>query len=237
MKQELLDYGLSDKEAELFLICLKLGEATANRIAQLADLPRSTTYDVLEKLRNLGLISTAKIKNKTHFISKTPEVLISSLEDRRQKIKNILPELKKLQNKIGEKPIAEVFQGKIAIVRLLDEILENAKSLKIMGCLGNALEKIDYHPDKFRMKRIENKIMVRQILEVSSESKKVKSNKYTHIKYLKSFNESKEATFVFDDYTYHLILQHEISAIKIKSKDHANSTEIMFDELWQRAKS
>ena len=42
---------------------------------------------------------------------------------------------------------------------------------------------------------------------------------------------------MFDDFVYHIIFQFEISALKIKSKDHAKSMEIMFDELWKIAKS
>jgi sugar-specific transcriptional regulator TrmB len=236
MKQELIDFGLSEKEADIFLICLKAGEATANRLAELADLPRSTTYDLLEKLKRFGLLTTCVIDKKTHFIASNPEALITTLEDKKQKIKKILPQLKEIQNKILDKPIAEVYQGKIAIISLLDEILGSAKSLKVIGSQGNALQKIDYHPEKFRIKRIENKISVKQLLEVSEESKKIKPDKYTEVRYLKSLNDSKEATFIFGDCVYHLILQHEISAIKVKSQDHANASEILFDELWKKAK-
>jgi hypothetical protein len=35
---------------------------------------------------------------------------------------------------------------------------------------------------------------------------------------------------------YHIIFQYEISAIKIKSKDHAKTMDILFDDLWKNAK-
>ena len=235
MKQELIDYGLSEKEAETYLTCLKLGEATANRIAEIVTLPRSTTYDILEKLKSQGLITICQIKNKTHFIVSSPEILITSLDEKKYRIKKILPQLKRIRNKISKKPVAEVFQGKIAIIKLLDEILNNAKELKVIGSQGNAFEKIDYHPEKFRLKRLEKEIQIKQILEISDESKKIPKDKYTEIKFLKSLNESKEGTFIYEDIVVHIILQYELSAIKIKSKDHAKATEIMFDELWKRS--
>lgn len=236
MKQELTEYGLSEKEAEIFLICLKTGEATANRIAELAKLPRSTTYDILDKLKQIGLISTYKSGTKTHFIANNPDTLITSLEEKKQKIKKILPGLKEIRNKVSDKPLAEVFQGKIAIIKLLDEILDNAKSLKVIGSQGNALQKIDYQPEKFRLKRLGKKISIKQILEISEESKKIKEDKYTEIKFLKSLNDSKEGTFIYGDTVAHLIFQYELTAIKIKSKEHARATEIMFDELWKSAR-
>lgn len=236
MLQELIDYGLSDKEANVYLVCLKIGQATANRIAELANLARSTTYDILDRLKSLGLITTCIIDNKTHFIANNPEVLLTSLSEKKQAIESVLPSLKDIFKKVEDKPHAEVFQGKIAIIKIFDEILDNAKELKVIGSQGNALEKIGYHPEKFRLKRLEKKIKIKQILEISKESKLIKNDKFTEVKFLRSLNDSKEGMFIFDDYVYHIIFQYEISAIKIKSKDHAKSMEIMFDDLWKIAK-
>ncbi len=236
MQQELIDLGLSEKEANVYLVCLKKGEATANRISELSGLPRSTTYDILEKLKNLGLISTCIKESKTYFISNPPESLNAMLAEKNDILAKILPDLKKMQNQIGDKPYAEVFQGKNAILKIFDEILSNSKNLKVIGSIGNALEKIGYHPEKFRTRRIENKIKIKQILEVSNESRKILQDKYTEVKFLESLKDSKEAIFLFDDFAYHIIFQYEISAIKIKSKDHANSMILIFNDLWNIAK-
>ena len=99
MEQELLQYGLSQKEAKVYLACLKTGKATANRVSELANLARSTTYDLLDKLKSLGLISTAIIDNKMHFIANNPEVLITSLEERKNSIKKAIPSLKNIYQK------------------------------------------------------------------------------------------------------------------------------------------
>ena len=235
MLEELIDYGLSDREAKVYLICVKTGRATANRIAELAGLARSTTYDVLERLKSLGLVSTASVDNKMQFIVNDPSSLITSLDERKAAIRRIMPSLKETYRQVEDRPRAEVFQGKIAIIKLLDEILQSAKSLKVIGSQGNALEKVGYHPEKFRLKRLERKTRVKQILEVSPESRRVWNDKYTQVRFLKSLNESKEAIFLLEDCVYHIVFQYEISAIRIRSKDHAKAMEILFDELWNRA--
>ena len=127
-------------------------------------------------------------------------------------------------------------QGEIAIIKIFDEILDNSEGWKVIGSQGNALEKIGYHLEKFRLKRLQNKVKIKQILEISEESKKIKSDKYTEVKFLKSLNSSKEGIFILEDYVYHIIFQYEISAIKIRSKDHAQAMRIMFDDLWKQAK-
>ncbi len=237
METELIKLGLTEKESCVYLVCLKVGEATANRISELSHLPRSTTYDILDKLKHLGLISTYIKDSKTYFKSNSPESLKIMLDEKRDILDKVLPDLKNMRNLISDRPYAEVFQGKNAILKILDEILDNAKSLKVIGSMGNALEKIDYHPEKFRKRRIERKIKIKQILELSKESKKIDQDTFTEIKFLESLNKSKEGIFMFDDFVYHIIFQFEISALKIKSKDHAKSMEIMFDELWKIAKS
>jgi len=236
MLQELLNYGLSEKEANIYLICLKTGEATANRISELSNYPRSTTYDILERLKNLGLISTCVIGSKINFIANSPKTLLVLLEEKKESITELIPKLECMCNQVGEKPQAEVFQGKKALIRIFDEILNNAKELLVMGSQGNALEKIGYHPEKFRLKRIENKVRIKQILEDSKEARNVPVDELTKVKFLKAFNKSKEGTFIYGESVYHIIFQYEISAIKIKSKEHADAMRIMFDEMWNKAK-
>jgi sugar-specific transcriptional regulator TrmB len=237
MIEELLNYGLSEKEANVYIICLKTGEATANRISELSNYPRSTTYDILERLKNLGLISTCIVDNKTNFIANSPKTLLVLLDEKKESISHLLPHLENMYNQLGEKPKAEVFQGKKALIKIFDEVLSNAKELLVMGSQGNALEKIGYHPEKFRMKRVENQIKIKQILEDSKEARAVPQDELTQVKYLRIFDKSKEGTFIYDDYVYHIIFQYEISAIKIKSEEHADAMRIMFNEMWKKSKN
>lgn len=46
----------------------------------------------------------------------------------------------------------------------------------------------------------------------------------------------KESLFILKDSVYHILLQDEIFAIKIESKEHAKMMEILFDRLWEVAK-
>jgi len=247
VKKDLLKLGLTEKEAEIYLISLGSGETTANRISDLAGLARSTTYDLLEKLKHKGFITTCVKDKKTHFLANNPEVLISFLEekeklvhedykDKKYVLKLLLPELKKAQNQINKKPLAEVFQGKVSVSKILDEIAENGLIIKIIGNQENAVKRIDYRTDKFRAKRKEKGSMVFQILEDSDQSRKEKTDKNTKVRFLKSLKESDDAIFIYDNTTVHLILAQEISAIRIKSIEYTKAQEINFDELWKIAK-
>ncbi|MEA3329927.1 MAG: helix-turn-helix domain-containing protein [Nanoarchaeota archaeon] len=236
MEEELKEYGLTEKEAKLFLVCLKTGEATANRLTELIDLPRSTVYDLLQKLLNQGLISTIIKGSKTHFIANNPKVLLKSLDDKRYKIERIIPQLLNMQNQIHEKPIAEIYEGRKGVIFALDSILNNARYIKLIGSRKNAIKVIEYHPDNFIAKRIEKKIQIKQILEESAEARKLKSLKYSKVKYLESIKNSKNVIFLYNDTVVNLILGSELSVIKIQSKEYADSQERLFDEMWKIAK-
>lgn len=237
MIQELVEYGLSHKEAEVYLALLKLGSATANRITELVNMPRSTVYEILDKLRLIGLLSSVVIGSKTNFTASKPQKLIELLDEKKNSIRKVLPSLNQMQAQIDEKPFTEIFQGNVAVYKILDEIIDNAtKEILIIGNMNNAIEKIDYRTDKFRNLRKDKGIKVKQILEKSEPALEEKVDKYTEVKYLGDLNKSKEAIFIIDDSVYHVLLQLEVSAIKIKSKEHTNTMKILFESLWKIAK-
>jgi sugar-specific transcriptional regulator TrmB len=50
LKQILLDYGFTDKEADIYLTCLELGNAPVSSIARLLKDNRVTVYSILKNL-------------------------------------------------------------------------------------------------------------------------------------------------------------------------------------------
>lgn len=90
----LIQLGLSDKEAKIYLAALKLGSATAARIAQAAELNRPITYVILEKLSKMGLV-TIFDKDKVQFFSAAdPEQLFRMAEEEKNKLEKKVTELK-----------------------------------------------------------------------------------------------------------------------------------------------
>ena len=232
MLNELKNFGLSEKESLVYLSCLKLGPSTANRITSNVNLPRTTVYEILERLKFLGLISTIISDHKTNFIACDPKKLLDLLEGKKASIQKILPSLKNIQNKVGDKPLAEVFEGNGSVFRLFDEILENSNTIKIIGSMENAIKQIGFRTDRFRNIRKIKKIKVFQILEEPLEKK----DKFTEVRFLKSLKDSKEVIFIVGTIVYHIILHHQIYAIKIESEEHANTMEILFDDLWRKGR-
>jgi len=247
MEKELQEIGLNANEAKIYLSILKLGEATANRIANLSEIARSTTYDILEKLKHRGLIKSTTKDKKIHFMAIEPKKVLNLFEEeksemirdidsRKERYSSIIKDLENIHEKVKQKPSAAVYEGKRSISQILDEISENAKELLIIGSQKNAEKIIEYRTDRFRTKRKSQKSKVRQILEESKEARKEKLDKFTSVKFLKSLEKSRDAIVIYNDITVHLILTEEISAIKIINPEYTNTQRIIFEELWKVAK-
>lgn len=98
-------YGLSDKEAVVYLACLEQVETSPFALAKTTGVPRTTVYDVLTGLALRGLIemesSDGLSKQQTKIRAKNPSVLRDSLRQRQDQlvgleldILTILPDLK-----------------------------------------------------------------------------------------------------------------------------------------------
>ena len=77
--QRLKDFGLNSYEAKLWVSLLSRGTATAGELADMANVPRSRSYDVLDSLEKKGFI-THKSGKPLYYVSITPESVISTLK-------------------------------------------------------------------------------------------------------------------------------------------------------------
>src|SRR3989344_7822284 len=111
--EALQKFGLSEKEARVYIANLELGNSLAGEIAIKANLPRTLVYDILERLIDLGLASYAIKNNKKYFQASNPEELSRILKEKLFSVSKILPKLKELQKLEGHKrPKVEIFEGK-----------------------------------------------------------------------------------------------------------------------------
>ena len=114
MKEELKKFGLNEKEADVYLTLLKEKKATASKIAKLSKLNRTTAYLELDNLMKKGLINYVIKNSKRYYQPANPEKLLSILEEKKEFIKKILPELKSLTSEINPFK-TEVYEGKEGI--------------------------------------------------------------------------------------------------------------------------
>lgn len=130
--RRLIEIGIAEKEAAVYLALLSGGAATANQAAKRSHLNRSTTYVQIERLKEVGLVSTFKNGKKTFFTAESPanlerliEMKVQKLEFDKANINAFIPELMKLYSASGNLPTVRSYEGKDGIVSLRNLILES----------------------------------------------------------------------------------------------------------------
>lgn len=140
--KQLIEFGLSEKEAEVYLALLELEIAVVSEISKTANINRSSTYVVLESLKRKGLVSVSGDKKVQRYVATSPEMLsfeaqnkAKKAEDIRNKIGNIVPELKALHKDTKHRPVVRMYEGKQGLINVFEDSL-NSKE-KIMRVASN----------------------------------------------------------------------------------------------------
>lgn len=137
--KQLVEFGLSEKEAKVYLALLELEVASVSEIAKKADINRSSAYVVLESLKKKGLVSVSEDKKIQNYVAISPELLLHEAENRskkaediKNKINNIVSELKALHKDTKHRPKVMVFEGKSGLREVYWDVLKTpgAKDLR-----------------------------------------------------------------------------------------------------------
>ena len=116
LTQELVSFGLTDKEAEIYLATLQLGYATIQEVAQKACLNRTTVYPHIKNLIQRGLINAVERNGKVFYVAERPEKLQYIHEQKekemlrkREMLNQLMPQLESLYNIAQDKPTVKYF--------------------------------------------------------------------------------------------------------------------------------
>ena len=126
----LMQTGLSELQAKIYLYLIKEGQQTPSEIASGIDENRTTVYSALEKLVKLGVISQKDKGKIAAYIPNHPSVLESLAERRLRSVarqaKNLesnLPSLINYYNEHQDTPGATTFYGQEGVQMIWDKVI------------------------------------------------------------------------------------------------------------------
>jgi len=240
-EKELVEYGLTEKESKVYLSLLTLGTSSVNEISEKSELIRTTTYDVLKSLKEKGLVTSSIVNKITLFECVEPKKLIEILDDKKSKIKNILPELDKLSEEKLRKPEIKLYTGREGMKSVFQEILKSKESLVAFSNNKMMVELLPFYAPNFIKKRVENKISIRIISEDSSTTNELLiMNDKKELRETRVNNKMKELAinqYIFEDkVAIFESKQSEPLGMIIKNKEYAKFQKMLFEELWKKSK-
>src|SRR3989338_2376109 len=136
--------GLTEREAEVYLILLELGSTTTGQIIKRSGLHKATVYAILQRLIDQGLVSYVIKENVRYFEAADPDTLLDFLKEKEENLLEILPELKKkkyLAKKKQKIMVFEGWKGMETVYGMLSNTLQQGETCYVFGASKGEDEK------------------------------------------------------------------------------------------------
>jgi sugar-specific transcriptional regulator TrmB len=132
MLKELQNFGLSEKEAKVYVALLALQQSSVQEISRRSGVNRATTYVQLETLRSRGLVAQTSHGKKMLFVPEPPENVSRLIEqakvdviNKEKEFNKILPDLKSLFKEMRSRPNVRFYEGKEGLRAYREELFRS----------------------------------------------------------------------------------------------------------------
>jgi len=245
----LREIGLTDSEQKVYRALLLLGYATRGSIVDKSGIAGSKVYEILEKLREKGLVSIY-IENKIkHFKAANPKQILSYVHDRQEKLKELeeqthllLPKLLALYGENQEEQEVEMYTGlkglEIIFKEQLDALKKGDYNYVIGGTQSTTQDAIVAFFHRIHVQREEKGIKTRMLFNehqrhIVEQFYSTKEFPGTATKFIT--HSSPVAINIYRNTTIISIYGKTVTAIKITSEATAKSFMEHFELLWKTA--
>lgn len=234
----LKEYGLSEKESRVYLELLPLGSINLQEISRRINFPRTTVYNVLNYLRQKGLVSKIVKKNVSYFEAVDPKKLLDNLEQKKYIIEKALPQLETLKSAVRESSGIEIYEGSRGLFTVLSDIFKTKQEICYFGSYSLSVERLKHQPEHFRTIRLERKIPARIVIDTYDEETfhKPAYKKITQMRFLDSLKDFPCMIFIYGNRVAIYTLKNELVGIIIKNKEIALSMQFIFETYWKTGK-
>lgn len=254
---QLRDFGLNSYESKLWAALLSRGVATAGELSDIANVPRSRSYDVLESLEKKGFL-IMKIGKPIKYLAVDPDHVLIRVRKRitedadiqTQIISNlenseILNELKTLHKtgikNINPSELSGIFKGRKNVYHYVERAIKSAKKQVIIQTTETGLIKEKEYIKLAIKKAKENgvKIQIAAPLTQENEQAAKELSKFADIRNTETSGrfymiDGEEIIFMLmNDTDVH---QTYDSAIWVKSPFFVSSMKKMFSASWANMK-
>jgi len=225
--------GLSEIEARIYIALLRLGRSKAGKIAKEARLNRTSTYDGLKRLLEKGLAGYAIEANRKVFSAAEPERLAGFLKEKEEYAQEIVPGLKAIRAKPGEKKNVTLYYGNKGVKSVFLDMLKERKTNCVLDSEGQFTQRM---PDfaKFYVKQVEKyKIQIKHIVR---EGVDVKPSKTTQVRFVPRGTASDAVMNIYGNKIAIILWSDTPEAVVIESKATADAFRNYFEIIWRTAK-
>jgi len=239
--------GLTHPQARAYGSLIEIGSGTITDIAKNAEIKRSSVYNVISRLEDLGLVSKVLNGKRLYYSAAHPRRLVQLAHLKLNTLEAEMPKLVAAHQSTGEKPTVQMFEGIQAVRDVYLDIfdrLQDGEDLLIFTNIGRVLEKFPEIPKE--LKKILGSALYRSKtrelvygdeagLSYSTEMASKVGNGYQVRATSEEFEFGKNEQFILKDKIIYFALQKHIFVTIIENKDLAKTQRAMFDMAWEYA--
>ncbi len=238
-KSALREFGLSEKEIGVYLALLPLGTVSLQRVVKKLEYPRTTVYNTINQLIEKGLVSKIEIKGVSNFTAADPEKLSKKLQEKKDLIDAILPDLKELKANIKDISSVEIYEGFKGVYTLLTDVFAKKQQTYYFGGYAGALEILKHIPNHARMMRLEKKIPAKIVIAPLDEEifHDKQYQKLTKMRFLDSMKDFPVMILLYGNNTAIHTVKGDLIGIIIRNKEVTQAMKIIFNMYWSMGSS
>lgn len=233
---ELLEsIGLRRNEIEVYFDLLKNRASTAYSIAHRINQHRSSVYEALRKLQQMGLIVGIQEENRRLYQTKEYTAIEEYLKQKQTELKEIAPYLKEISNTEMPKDAISVSYG-LTRLRATFSSIFNLKQEILIWILPKNVEEIlgDWFLKEINETIVKQEIPVKFIYSKQFDvMKEIAKNPFTDVRYIDE--DTNIFTIVCSDIVFLIVLADPITVIEMKNIDIAEGFKSRFLTFWEKA--
>ena len=250
-KENILEnLGFTKSEIKVYNSLLELGLSKKKEIVLKSKIASSKVYEILDKLKQKGLVTQITLNKIKHFKATNPNSILDhinklkeDLNSKEQKIKQELKNFENIISKSKKETNAEIFFGWKGLnslyLEILNELNQNDENFVIGASSGEDIEKTRQFYSKINKKLRLKKIKLNILFGINEReyAKEIELKgglKYTKVKFL-PFSVSTEMN-IFKNNVAIIILTKEPVGILIRNESFAKTSKEYFNSLWKLAK-
>lgn len=235
----LIDVGLSDNEAKVYLNSLNLGKTTILSLSKASEVKRTTVYSVVESLKKLGLMKIEQIGWKTYYSAENPEKLERIIENKRKELQETLGDFKSLYSTEGGSSLIKYYEGIEAVKNIHLDFLDEVKFGEDYWVISDSAKWMSEDQkffENFVEKRAQKKLNNRLLLQDSEIARRYKQNETVYNMQIKLFPQDVKLSASIS-ITPQKILIHQttppVIAMVIENKNIIRLHKELFEFMWK----
>ena len=230
--KKLIELGFTEAEAQIYYAVLKLKTCTVKQISKESGFHRTNIYDILEQLKEKGIITYFQEGKVAKYSPSDPNTLYELLREKKELLDTIFPNLKSLYANSAEEVKVEIAKGTEGMKSAWRDMIREKKSIYGFGVKGQLREKLPVFADQWLRDAKHNKIKYYGIYTKRGNN----PSYYTEIRYVSEELSGPVAIFIYGNKVNINIWEPSLVAITIRSRLVATMYKKHFDLLWKIAK-